>query len=162
MKKTLIVILLLTLALLITESADAQIELSPAGPGQFTNSQTTLILNNNSTISPTDDFLKNINTTRDPYADVMTSKMSDGAINATTSWADIPKQVYQVSKDENIFVGSTVGLGEGIIMGATRGAAGAVDIATLGLTPSDEPVMQPEYKVKDPNKDGYKIQLFSW
>jgi putative exosortase-associated protein (TIGR04073 family) len=87
--------------------------------------------------------------------------MGVGIINASTSWADIPGKVAEVSERDNIFLGVTLGFGEGIVSGVARGASGVADVATFGLAPYDKPLMEPEYKVDNPN-EGFKVDLLKW
>ena len=88
-------------------------------------------------------------------------KMGLGVINVATSWTDIPKEMMQVSDEENLFVGSTIGFGRGLIYSLGRGAAGVADVATCGIPPYNEPSVEPEYKVNHPNQ-GLKIDLVKW
>lgn len=97
----------------------------------------------------------------DVYTDTPIDKLSLGAINTATSWADIPKQISEVSQQENIFLGLTMGFGQGLVLGLARGMSGVVDMATCGLPPYDEPLMKPEYKVEQPEKE-FKVALFQW
>lgn len=106
-------------------------------------------------------FLKDINPKEDAYTDTPIDKMGMGAINTATSWADIPKQVSEVSQQENIFLGLTMGFGQGLVVGLARGMSGIVDMTTCGLPPYDETLMKPEYKVQQPEKE-FKVALFQW
>ncbi len=110
----------------------------------------------------TEDFLKTVNYSDEAYRDTFVSKMGEGAINAATSWTDVPGQMAQVSEEHNILLGCTVGLGAGLVSGIIRGVSGAYDIATCGLPPYDEPTMKPKYKVNNPQKEGFKVRLLSW
>ncbi len=103
----------------------------------------------------------NINLGTKDYVDTPVEKMSVGIINTTTSWADIPGKIAEVSERDNIFLGVTLGLGEGIVSGVARGAAGVADMATFGIAPYDKPLMEPQYKVENPN-EGFKIDLLKW
>jgi len=103
----------------------------------------------------------NLNLGSESYVDTPVEKMGVGIINTTTSWADIPQKVAEVSERDNIFLGVTLGLGEGIISGLARGASGVADVATFGLAPYDKPLMEPQYKVENPN-EGFKIDLVKW
>lgn len=89
-------------------------------------------------------------------------KMGQGVLNIATAWTDIPQQIQETSKESNIFVGATVGLIKGIFTGLYRGVTGAVDVATFGVPPYDDAKAEPRYTVKDPEKDGYKVNLFNW
>ncbi|MDD4955187.1 MAG: exosortase system-associated protein, TIGR04073 family [Candidatus Omnitrophica bacterium] len=102
-----------------------------------------------------------LNAKSEPYADTPVEKMGVGIINTTTSWADIPQKVAEVSERDNIFLGVTLGLGEGIVSGVARGASGVADVATFGLAPYNQPSAKPVYKVENPN-EGFKIDLMKW
>jgi len=103
----------------------------------------------------------NLNLGSESYADTPVEKMGVGIINTTTSWADVPQKVAEVSERDNIFLGVTLGLGEGIVSGLARGASGVADVATFGLAPYNRPAIEPTYKVENPN-EGFKIDLFKW
>ncbi|MDD5595468.1 MAG: exosortase system-associated protein, TIGR04073 family [Candidatus Omnitrophica bacterium] len=107
-------------------------------------------------------FLNGINAEADTYTDTPLDKMSDGVLNTTTAWTDIPRQVSRVSQEENIFSGMIVGFSEGLFTGLARGASGVIDIATCSVPPYNEPLMKPEYKVKKPQQEGFKINLLKW
>ena len=110
----------------------------------------------------TDAFLRDVNADYIYYNDSPVTKGSDGLINATTFWTELPKGVVDTTAESNILGGLTVGLGRGIIYGLGRGAAGVIDTTTCVLPPYDEPIVEPDYKVKNPNQEGFKITLFSW
>ncbi len=110
-------------------------------------------------------FLASVNTktiaTADMASNSPANKIGLGALNAATSWAEIPKQINAVSQKHNPLVGATVGLGEGIVTGLVRGASGVVDMATFTLPPYDKPLIEPAYQVKKPDQ-GFKVSLLSW
>ncbi len=95
------------------------------------------------------------------YYDTPVDKASAGFINATTSWADIPAKIAEVSEKNNIFLGVTAGFGEGLVSGVARGASGVADMATFGVPPYDKPLMEPQYKVVNPD-EGFKVHLLNW
>ena len=95
------------------------------------------------------------------YANTPVEKMGVGIVNTTTSWVDIPGKIAEVSERDNLFLGVTLGFGEGIVSGLARGASGVVDVATFGLAPYDKPLMEPQYKVENPN-EGFKIDILKW
>ena len=108
-------------------------------------------------------FLKAMNLKEnDAYANTAVSKAGDGMINAVTCWTDIPKEVVRVNQEENVLMAATVGLGGGIFYGVTRGVSGVYDMATFGIPPYNDPVMQPEYKVNRPQQEGLKIDILKW
>ncbi|MDI6605993.1 MAG: exosortase system-associated protein, TIGR04073 family, partial [Candidatus Omnitrophota bacterium] len=104
-------------------------------------------------------FLKEVNADYIYYNNSPVTKGSDGLINATTFWAEVPKEVYDTTADSNILNGITFGFARGLIYGFGRGVAGVVDTTTFLLPPYDEPLVEPEYKVKKPDQDGFKITL---
>jgi putative exosortase-associated protein (TIGR04073 family) len=106
-------------------------------------------------------YLKSINSDANVYDDSPASKMGMGMINAATSWTELPRQVAKVSEEDNALAGWTLGFGAGLVSGLARGVSGALDMATCGLPPYDQPLMEPEYKVNQPNK-GFKIDLIKW
>lgn len=89
------------------------------------------------------------------------NKMGVGMLNTATSWVDIPKAVGDTSEKYNIVAGMTLGLGKGLIDGVARGASGIYDMATFGLYPYDQPLMQPEFKSDNTNKD-LRITILKW
>lgn len=97
----------------------------------------------------------------EPYANTPVEKMGVGIINTTTSWADIPGKIAEVSERDNLFLGVTLGFGEGLVSGIARGASGVADVATFGLAPYDSPLMEPQYKVENPN-EGFKVDILKW
>ena len=94
--------------------------------------------------------------------DTFANKMGEGLINVATSWTDVPRQIDEVSKESNILVGYTVGFGKGLILGIVRSISGTIEATASTLPPYDQPLLKPEYKVDNPDKEGYKIPLFKW
>ncbi len=111
-------------------------------------------------------FLKDINSrqeTPQPYGvDSPVNKMGQGAINALTSWVDVPSKITEQTHEHNIIAGCTLGLGEGLAVGLARVGSGFVDMATFSMSPYDEPLMEPKYKVEKPESEGFKIKLVTW
>lgn len=107
-------------------------------------------------------FLGEVNADYIYYDNSPVTKGSDGLLNATTFWAEMPREVYDTSADSNILNGVTFGFARGLIYGFGRGIAGVVDTTTFILPPYDEPLVEPDYKVKNPERDGFKVTLFSW
>lgn len=96
------------------------------------------------------------------YKDSPVTKGSDGFINASTGWSDLPAEVAETSARENVLSGITFGLGRGLVSGITRTTAGVVDMVTCAFPPYDQPLADPQYQVEDPNRDGYKVALLKW
>jgi len=110
------------------------------------------------------DFLKSINANKnfaDNYYDSPAEKMGNGFLNTATAWVDIPYEMARVSSESNIVAGLTVGLGEGVISGFARGVSGVADMATFGVPPYDKPLMEPDYKADNPQKE-LKITILAW
>jgi putative exosortase-associated protein (TIGR04073 family) len=81
------------------------------------------------------------------YVENTGNKFFRGVINAATGWLEFPKQIYKVSKEDNIFVGFTYGAAKGVADTAIRTSAGVYETGTFFVPlPSDyEPVKNPEY-----------------
>jgi len=107
-------------------------------------------------------FLDKVNNTQEAYADTPADKIGIGILNTATSWTDIPREVGRTTGESNVLAGITVGLSEGIVSSVARGASGVIDATTFGLPPYNKPLMEPEYKVKNPEKDGLKVDLLKW
>jgi len=105
--------------------------------------------------------MKNITPQEPAYQGTPVEKMGAGVTNMATSWADVPAKITEVSERDNIFLGVTLGFGEGIVSGIARGVSGAADTATFGVPPYDKPLMKPEYKVDNPNQ-GFKVDIMKW
>ena len=73
------------------------------------------------------------------------TKLGRGLVNAVTSWIEIPKQVYMVSKEDNPFLGITWGVAKGVGYGVARLGAGVYDTGTFLVPKYDLDLMQPEY-----------------
>lgn len=74
-------------------------------------------------------------------------KLLRGVVNCLTGWAELPKNIYQTSVEENLLAGLTVGLGKGIGYTIRRIGAGAYDIVTFPFPiPEDyAPFIEPEF-----------------
>ena len=149
MGKTLILTVFIGM-LLVVGNLYAQSEpLIPLGPNQ---------------VSP--NFIKAVNTPAvAPESfdkDTPAEKFGNGVMNVVTSWTDIPAKVVEVSQEEDIVAGSTMGLAKGVVSTVARGVSGTYDAATCVAEPYNKPAMAPEYKVQNPNQDGLKVALFQW
>ena len=110
---------------------------------------------------PDQPAVNNLNVKQAAYEGTPVEKMGDGVMNVATSWADVPAKIAEVSERDNLFLGVTLGFGEGIVEGLARGASGVADTATFGMPPYDKPLMRPEYKVENTDKP-FKVNLISW
>jgi len=111
-------------------------------------------------------FLKDVNShpqAVQAYAnDSPVNKMGQGAINALTSWVDVPSKITEESGERNVIAGCTLGLGEGLAVGLARTASGVYDMATFSAGPYNKPLMDPKYKVEKPEQEGFKVKLMKW
>ncbi|MDP2940717.1 MAG: exosortase system-associated protein, TIGR04073 family [Candidatus Omnitrophota bacterium] len=96
------------------------------------------------------------------YNDSPANKMGLGVTNLATAWLDITAGVADETKENNVLSGLTFGFGRGLASAFARGSAGLIDILTAGLPPYDEPIVEPEYKVNNPQREGFRIVIFSW
>lgn len=81
------------------------------------------------------------------YAENALTKLGRGLVNAATGWLEIPKQIYNNSKDKNVVIGITIGTAKGIGWGIARTAIGIYEIVTF---PFPMPIgykyiLEPEY-----------------
>ena len=111
-------------------------------------------------------FLNRINadnkaTAEEAEGSPMIEKMGQGMINTATSWVDIPRKMTEVSSEKDILAGCTVGFGEGLALGLTRGISGVYDMTTSGISSDEKPLMKPEYTVTHPDQ-GFKVALLEW
>ena len=81
------------------------------------------------------------------YSENALRKLGRGIANIITGWVEIPKNVYDTTQDENIFMGLTIGLAKGLGMSVIRTGAGIYDTVTFPFpVPQDyEPLLEPEY-----------------
>ncbi|MCQ9208093.1 MAG: exosortase system-associated protein, TIGR04073 family [Omnitrophica bacterium] len=84
------------------------------------------------------------------FADPM-RKLGRGIANTLTGVVEIPKQVYQVSKEEHIGKGITWGFLRGLGLGIARTAVGLYEVVTFPFPqPADyEPIIDPEFVFDD-------------
>lgn len=72
------------------------------------------------------------------------AKLSRGAVNTLTGWAELPKQVINRSSSDNPYLGITYGLADGLSNGLHRTLYGAWDSITFLVPPHEKPALQPE------------------
>jgi len=76
-------------------------------------------------------------------AEDASQKFARGAINTSTGWVDLPKEMAnQVPEDP--YRGLTYGFVDGISHGLQRTLYGAWDVATFAIPPYNRPKMEPE------------------
>lgn len=71
------------------------------------------------------------------YLSGFTSKVNQGFFNTTTGWIEIPKNVVNISHDQNIFVGLTWGLLRGTAHAVSRTVVGAGELITSPIPTGD-------------------------
>ena len=80
------------------------------------------------------------------FADVW-RKLGRGLVKTVTGVVEIPKNVYLISKNDNVLLGLTWGWVKGIGVGLLRTAAGVYETVTFPIpAPADyEPIIHPEF-----------------
>lgn len=80
----------------------------------------------------------------------MKTKLLRGVTNTFTGWVEIPKNIYDISVEENIFVGITKGTTQGVGMAVVRTGCGIYEMMTFPfpLPEAYEPIMLPEYVIE--------------
>ena len=76
------------------------------------------------------------------YLSGFTSKFSQGLFNTTTGFIELPKNVVNISQDENIFVGLTWGVVRGVLHSVGRTVVGAAELITSPI-PTDDYISPP-------------------
>lgn len=72
------------------------------------------------------------------------TKLTRGAINATTGWLEIPNQMAERKEDGTAVMWVVHGFVYGTIMGFTRTLYGLYDVVTFPVGPYDAPLMEPD------------------
>jgi putative exosortase-associated protein (TIGR04073 family) len=75
------------------------------------------------------------------------TKLGRGVANTLTGWIELPKTIYNTSKDENAFSGMTLGLAKGAGLSIVRTGAGIFEVATFPfpLPENYKAILEPEY-----------------
>jgi len=73
------------------------------------------------------------------------TKLGNGLGNMLTGWMELPRQIGEVSKEQNAFAGITYGTAKGAVYTVGRTAAGVLDTATFMFPSYDRPIMEPNY-----------------
>ncbi|MFZ2171533.1 MAG: exosortase system-associated protein, TIGR04073 family [Methylococcaceae bacterium] len=76
------------------------------------------------------------------YLSDFTSKLSQGFFNTTTSFIELPKNIINISQDENIFVGLTWGTLRGTVHAVSRTVVGVAELITSPI-PTDDYISPP-------------------
>ena len=71
-----------------------------------------------------------------------TNKLTQGFMNTTTGFIELPKNVINITHDENIFVGLTWGTMRGLFHSVSRTVVGAAEMITSPI-PTDEYISPP-------------------
>ena len=72
-----------------------------------------------------------------------TGKMIRGLTNIFTGWMEVPRNVDELTKKNDIVVGMFAGTAKGLLFTVARMIAGAVDTATFFVPPYRKPIMEP-------------------
>lgn len=83
-----------------------------------------------------------VNAEEHDYLSCLTSKLTQGFFNTTTGFIELPKNVINISHDENIFVGLTWGVVRGVIHSVSRTVVGATELITAPI-PTDDYITPP-------------------
>ena len=79
------------------------------------------------------------------YADNALHKLGRGLTNASSGWLEVPKAIYEESKEHNPLIGLTYGTGKGAIKCVGRTGVGAFEAGTFLAPKYDETMLEPEY-----------------
>jgi putative exosortase-associated protein (TIGR04073 family) len=81
------------------------------------------------------------------YAQDPAKKLGRGLANILTGWIELPKNIYDVSVEDNPLAGLTIGLAKGVGMTIVRTGAGIYEVVTFPFPiPEDYgPVLEPEF-----------------
>jgi putative exosortase-associated protein (TIGR04073 family) len=75
--------------------------------------------------------------TEQNYPSQFGSKVSQGLANVTTGFIEIPKNIVNISHEQNFFVGITWGLLRGVWEGVNRTVVGAVELISSPIPTTD-------------------------
>lgn len=76
------------------------------------------------------------------YLKGLTSKLNQGFFNTTTGFIELPKNVINISQDQNIFVGFTWGILRGTAHAVSRTVVGVAELITAPI-PTNEFISPP-------------------
>lgn len=71
------------------------------------------------------------------YLSGVGSKLSQGLANAATGVVELPKNIINISHEQNIFVGMSWGLLRGVMQTVSRTTVGAAELITAPIPTSD-------------------------
>jgi putative exosortase-associated protein (TIGR04073 family) len=93
------------------------------------------------------------------FANSPINKLERGVVNMATFWMELPAEIAKVSKEQDPAAGFTVGMVNGIIISAVRGATAIYDTATFPVASYTKPMMKPEYAWQAADE---KIKAWLW
>ncbi len=76
------------------------------------------------------------------YLSCFSAKVTQGFMNTTTGFIEIPKNIVNISHDQNIFVGLTWGTLRGVFHAVGRTVVGAAELITSPI-PTDDYISPP-------------------
>jgi len=76
------------------------------------------------------------------YLSGLTCKFTQGLFNTATGFIELPKNVINISHDQNIFVGLTWGVVRGVMHSVSRTVVGAAELITAPI-PTDDYISPP-------------------
>jgi len=79
----------------------------------------------------------------DGYGNQVVDKFSRGFANSLTGWLELPKNIVNTTKQDNIGMGLTVGLVKGLAHTVGRTVVGVLELVTFFIP--NKPVVQPTY-----------------
>jgi len=79
------------------------------------------------------------------YADNAFHKLGRGIVNAGSGWLEVPKTMYEESKEHNPLIGLTYGTIKGSVKCVGRTGVGAFETGTFLVPKYDETMLEPEY-----------------
>ncbi len=87
------------------------------------------------------------NSSPQEVVDGMMNKAGRGMANMTTGWLELPKQVYETSKEDGVAKGILIGTLKGVGMTVVRTVGGASEFATFYLSYPGfyDPYFEPAY-----------------
>ncbi|MEE8359574.1 MAG: exosortase system-associated protein, TIGR04073 family [Candidatus Omnitrophota bacterium] len=71
-------------------------------------------------------------------------KFTRSVVNIATFYLEVPRTVYETTKDKNLVTGVLYGLPLGFAKGLVRFAVGVVELGTFPFEPF-EPLLEPEF-----------------
>ncbi len=73
-------------------------------------------------------------------------KFTRSVVNIATFYLEVPRTVYETTKDENLVTGVLYGLPLGFAKGLVRFAVGVIELGTFPFEPF-EPLLEPEFLI---------------